>query len=290
MENSIDSYLQPIHVIAAPRTGSTFIWQCVVTFITNNTLRPDIVAAGDTDNLWNHMTSPLAEPIHGHKHNWLDCNEGLFQPVMQHKKTGQITTYNCWYDIVMTERNYIDSYLSHLRVVADCNNTFLETVNKEETLLSKIDFYRDELQYMEYLKQEYKGRILIFQYEKFINNYDYIFKRLELLCCNPTWPWKLILDDHIKTAIKSLTDRASNVKIQEEEVKKSFDHPFRLHKRHIWSNKIDYSKDILTEKNYNRLLEEFAPEKITPSQNVTKEYLRNCDERGGAQTIFTPRG
>ena len=280
-----DTLLKPIHVIAAPRTGSTFIWQCLTTFIVNNCCRPDVLAAGDQMKFWTHMVYPLSEPIHGHKHNWLDNDEGRYYAKMQKNgPTDPVVEQEYWSDIIMTERNYIDSYLSHLRIVADCNDTFLKTVNNKKILRSKIDFYRDELQYMEYLKQNYKGNIITLQYEKFVDNYDYIFKKFESFCSKLTWPWQLMLNDHIKAAIKCKTTRSDNVKIQDETAK-SFSNTHRLHKRHIWSKKINYSKDILTEENYNYLLEEFSSDKIIPKQNISNEYKQNCKDRGGFKTV-----
>ena len=286
-----DTLLKPIHVIAAPRTGSTFIWQCLTTFIVNNCCREDVLAAGDENKFWAHMVRPLREPIHGHKHNWLDSDEGrYFAQIQKGGPAGPIDEHEYWCDIIMTERNYIDSYLSHLRIEASCNDTFLKTVNDKKILRSKIDFYRDELQYMEYLKQNYKGNIVLLQYEKFVDNYDYIFKKFEeSFCIKPTWPWKLILNDHIKAGIKTKTARSDSVKIQDE-AEKSFSNPHRLHKRHIWSKKINYGRDILTKENYNYLLEEFSSDNIIPKRNVSNEYKQNCEDRGGLKTITSHVG
>tara|TARA_R100001594_G_C3972874_1_gene248222 strand:- start:410 stop:865 length:456 start_codon:yes stop_codon:yes gene_type:complete len=143
---------------------------------------------------------------------------------------------------------------------------------------------------MEYLKQNYKGNIVLLQYEKFVDNYDYIFKKFEeSFCIKPTWPWKLILNDHIKAGIKTKTARSDSVKIQDE-AEKSFSNPHRLHKRHIWSKKINYGKDILTKENYNYLLEEFSSDNIIPKRNVSNEYKQNCEDRGGLKTITSHVG
>tara|TARA_R100000315_G_scaffold44594_1_gene19995 strand:- start:289 stop:1176 length:888 start_codon:yes stop_codon:yes gene_type:complete len=280
-------YLTPIGVVSAPRTGSTLIWQCVFTMIAG-TCRFYNDSSGNPDmKFFNHITGGkwgIPDLLHGHKNNWLDVNEGKFELTWL-TPTGEEVSETCWWDIVITERNFIDSYLSLIRVGLNNNDTFLKLINKEETLLSRVDEYRDQLQYIEYLKAEYKGRILTLQYEKFANNYDYIFEKFQSFFIRDTFPWKLVLNDKIKNLMIEGTKRERNIKVQETVEKDFGGNTSGLHKRHIWSNKINYSKDILTEKNYNRLLEEFAPEKIIPARNVTDEYLQNVEDRGGKEIV-----
>lgn len=278
-------YLTPIGVVAAPRTGSTFIWQCVFTMVAGTCRLNGDSPSNPNKKLFSYLTGGCPDLLHGHKNNWLDVNEGYFDAYLEHPP-GNMLRIPCWWDIVITERNIIDSYLSQLRVDLDSNDMFLKSVNKEKILLSRVDYYRDQLQYIEYLKTKYKGRILTLQYEKFVNNYDYIFNKFESFFIRNTSPWKLILNKEIKDIIIKGTKREKNIKVQETVEKSYGGNSHGLHQRHIWSNKIDYSKDILTEKNYNRLLEEFAPDKIIPMRNVTDEYLQNRKDRGFAK----PRG
>lgn len=269
-------YICPVHVIAAPRTGSTFIWQCLTCFITCNANRPEVQELGQSATMYKYLAHLGAAgggtgnaPVHGHKEDWVDLNEGWFEA--KWKTPTGIDECDMWCDIIITERNHIDSYLSCLRIGADDNETFLESVNTEKTLLSEIDFFIDQLQYMEYLKQEYKGRVLVLEYEKFVDDYDYIFDKFESFLVRDTVPWKLILNDDMKSVIKTKTARNINIDVQTK-LEEDFSNSRLLHKRHIWSKKENYSKDILTDKNYNLLLEKFAHEKITPKRSELRYH------------------
>jgi hypothetical protein len=276
--------LKPTAVISAPRTGSTFIWQCLEWFFSCNCYQCDNIEAAEV--MFNHLTGGVGAVVHGHKNSFFDLNEGKYSIGFQHKGEKTHNSVELWWNVVITERNVIDSYLSDHRVNFNNNDEFLKSINKEDILFSRIDHYKDQLQYIEHLKETYKGRILTLQYEKFVNDYNYIFDKFESFFIFNSFPYKLTLPDNIKDIIMEQTTREKNIKAQEK-LKKSFGGNKRgLHKRHVWSTKVNYSKDILTEKNYNRLLEEFAPNKIIPSRNVEEGYLRNAKARGGKKNCY----
>ena len=139
--------------------------------------------------------------------------------------------------------------MSYVRFIINDNNLFQKEINDKDKLLSQIDFYIEQLQYIDYIKKNYSGRILTLQYEKFVNNYEYIFEKFESF-------FDIVLNDDIKTSIIKNSSREKNLKVQKESnTHNSIDKKILSH--HIWSNKINYSKDILTKENYEILLEKF---------------------------------
>ena len=225
--------LTPVAIVAAPRTGSTFIWQCATALLAKTNHIENF------NRRWLQSSSVDWEIPHCHKSDFVTIDEGYYELDLELQDgSGSIKKTHGYCDCIITERNVIDSYLSYVRFIINDNNLFQKEINDKDKLLSQIDFYIEQLQYIDYIKKNYTGRILTLQYEKFESFFD------------------IVLNDDIKTSIIKNSSREKNLKVQKESnTHNSIDKKILSH--HIWSNKINYSKDILTKENYEILLEKF---------------------------------
>ena len=106
--------------------------------------------------------------------------------------------------------------------------------------------FRKHLQDLEKVKKEYKGPILVLQYEQFVNDYDYIFSNFEEF-------FDIEISEETKTEIKNATNRSSN-KIIQENLKgvDAHDTKTHIHGGHIFTGEVGWSKKVLGEKNLAR--------------------------------------
>ena len=113
-----------------------------------------------------------------------------------------------------------------------------------------LDFQR-YLKDLEEVKLYYKGPILVLQYEKFWNNYDYIFCEFERFL-------KITLSTEVKNRIRNTTNRKTNMLIQNQ-MKSTYDHDEKthIHGNHISFANPGYSEKILNEKVLIKLKEIF---------------------------------
>jgi hypothetical protein len=160
---------------------------------------------------------------------------------------------------VITERNRVESFLSRERVVrfkdvsakeyADELNPYLDLyfLDPSSGLYGDTADYRLELYAIEYLKNYYKGKKLILQYEEFFNNYDYIFDKFESF-------FEFTIPVKTKDLIAAETNLVVNEKIQDR--LKDFDshcEESQIHGKHILSGEPDFYKNIISSENYSRL-------------------------------------
>ena len=201
-------------VFSAARTGSTLIWQCL---------------------------SKIFKTVHKH-------HDGKASPFFQRNLA-----------CVITERDRVEAFLSRGRVVrfkgiptteyvrnldADLD-TALSTASSG--VYNDVEDYKLELHTIEYLKNYYKGKKLILQYEEFFNNYDYIFDKFESF-------FEFTIPAETKYSIVADTSLAANEKIQDKF--KDFDSHCEkslIHGQHILSGEPDFYKNIISSDNYSRL-------------------------------------
>ena len=201
-------------VFSAARTGSTLIWQCL-------------------------------------------CR--LFKTVHKSQDSKASLLLQQKLPCVITERNRVESFLSRERVVRFKNvpakvyvdelNPYLNfnLLDQSSGLYGDTADYRLELYTIEYLKNYYKGKKLILQYEEFFNNYDYIFDQFESF-------FEFTIPVETKNLIVAETNLAVNEKIQDKF--KDFDSHCKeslIHGKHIISGEPDFYKSIISGENYSRL-------------------------------------
>tara|TARA_R110000824_G_scaffold72339_3_gene184648 strand:+ start:2852 stop:3553 length:702 start_codon:yes stop_codon:yes gene_type:complete len=201
-------------VFSAARTGSTLIWQCL-------------------------------------------CR--LFKTVHKSQDSKASLLLQQKLPCVITERNRVESFLSRERVVRfkDVSakeytgelNRYLDLyfLDPSSGLYGDTADYRLELYTIEYLKNYYKGKKLILQYEEFFNNYDYIFDQFESF-------FEFTIPVETKNLIAAETNLAANEKIQDKF--KDFDSHCKeslIHGKHIISGEPDFYKSIISSENYSRL-------------------------------------
>lgn len=206
---------QEVIVFSAARTGSTFIWQCLSQVFK----KVHKAHSGDASNLFQRQ---------------LPC--------------------------IITERNRVEAFLSRVRVLRFkqlSSEEFIDKLDKQLTLdfsapfrtgmHQDIDHYLLELHTVEYLKHCYPGKKLILQYEKFFNNYDYIFENIEAF-----------FDIRLPRELADQIVLTTNLGINEERQGqfKNFDShcdQSLIHGKHIISGEPDFYKNIIKAENYSRL-------------------------------------
>tara|TARA_R100000234_G_C4969011_1_gene165288 strand:- start:211 stop:894 length:684 start_codon:yes stop_codon:yes gene_type:complete len=211
-------------VYSIPRTGSTLIWQCLNNIYTK-------VLKSHKDQIWDYSS--------GFK--------------MHIQKPKIILDYSC--PCIISERDNVDTFLSWYKFINNFNlelfkekcahDNFLDVARK-----TILDFQR-YLKDLEEVKLYYKGPILVLQYEKFWNNYDYIFCEFERFL-------KITLSTEVKNRIRNTTNRKTNMLIQNQ-MKSTYDHDEKthIHGNHISFANPGYSEKILNEKVLIKLKEIF---------------------------------
>jgi hypothetical protein len=201
-------------VFSAARTGSTLIWQCL---------------------------SKIFKTVHKR-------HDGTASPFFKRRVP-----------CVITERNRVESFLSRGRVLRFKNVSSKEFIGALDADLTKafelsysgvhedVKHYQLELNTIEYLKNYYKGKKLILQYEEFFNNYDYIFDQFESF-------FEFTIPVKTKDLIVAETNLSVNEKIQDK-FKDFGSHceESQIHGKHILSGGPDFYKSIISGENYSRL-------------------------------------
>jgi len=161
---------QQIMVYSVPRTGSTLIWQC--------------------------LTKIFTKVLKAHRYRVWDYTGGIRISTEKH---GAVLDYS--YPCVITERDLMDSFFSQWRNgdgdsraffhkwlrIASQGDVFdikkFKEVCDAQIPLSLIRktmvTFRRHLEDLEKVKKEYIGPMLVLQYERFWDNYDYIFTQFE---------------------------------------------------------------------------------------------------------------
>lgn len=153
------------------------------------------------------------------------------------------------YDCVVTLRNVVDAYLSRLRTVY-CGgdpDLFMKRIKDVSFLFSDMQSYRDELISVKKVFDDYKGRVLALSYEKFINNHDFVIDCFESF-------FGIEVSEKERSRIKQKCSKKENLKKQDQ--LKNFsdvDPESNIHGFHIWSEKEDYSKELIDPIHYDSI-------------------------------------
>jgi hypothetical protein len=265
---------QQIMLYSVPRTGSTLIWQCLTKIFTR-------VPKAHRDQMWQPaggdtwistrkkgvvlnyscpcvitergMMDTFLSQWRNHNpqteafmHEWLCAaygdNDGLGEPLDVKYPLKQ---YSGW-----TRKN--DGLQGHLfdaeKFKKACDNrTEICYVRHNFDPLRRIAcVFRKHLEHLEKVKAEYKGPMLILQYEQFWNNYDYIFSEFEKF-------FDIIISEETKTEIKNTTSRDSNRVAQEKLRGFRQMNSTQIHGGHIFLAEPGYSNKVLGEKNLRRI-------------------------------------
>tara|TARA_R100000008_G_scaffold82547_1_gene66932 strand:- start:1224 stop:1925 length:702 start_codon:yes stop_codon:yes gene_type:complete len=163
---------------------------------------------------------------------------------------------------VVPERDPVDSYISLLR----CNFTgsekdFLKMINGEVTPETQaandkaqrwLNTLMNQLNYVEWLKQNYVGKLLVLDYEKFFFSYSYIYNEFEKF-------FNIEIPVETRIFLEHETNRDTNTKIQK--TLKDFseeDEDSLIHGNHIWKGYPGFAKDLLQSSHYDHLKNIFA--------------------------------
>ena len=151
-------------------------------------------------------------------------------------------------DCVIVERDPVPSFFSYVRceVFKGDPKEFLNSIGKtniDEYLMR----YRALLYCVAYVKKNYKGRILLLDYNKFNNNYEYLFTQFENF-------FNISIGESDREKIIKKTNRDCNAKIQSNLTDfESWDSDSQIHGHHIASDsEEDYNfLGLETEKKLN---------------------------------------
>jgi len=227
----------PVVCFGAPRTGTTLIWQC---------LRHIFVKVAKAH--WPEMMFNQAATV---------SINGVNQQVEAPRGFEAVPTY-----CVVPERDPVDSYISLLR----CNFTgsekdFLKMINGEVTPETQaandkaqrwLNTLMNQLNYVEWLKQNYVGKLLVLDYEKFFFSYSYIYNEFEKF-------FNIEIPVETRIFLEHETNRDTNTKIQK--TLKDFseeDEDSLIHGNHIWKGYPGFAKDLLQSSHYDHLKNIFA--------------------------------
>ena len=147
---------KPPIVFGVPRSGSTLIFNII------NVLFKDV---GGVDSQIHHL--PIPSPIAEDKYL-----------ASQH-----LDKLSCENKIIATYRDFRNCLVSAMKL----NDTKIKNELTFDSVKMKNKYFlnisnrklRTSLSHLEKLKQLPKGRVLFLQYEKFFNNFNYIFEKLE---------------------------------------------------------------------------------------------------------------
>ena len=180
------------------------------------------------------------------------CLKCIFTNVLKAHRQEMLheySSYNC--PCVVTSRDPVEGFLSRVRVVNynGDNQLFIDNVNDILSKLpSAIARYAQEVSYVESVADYYKGPVLKLEYEKFVDDYDYIFCQFENF-------FKIKLTEEEEAKIIEKTCKKTNIKIQSKlEHFGQVDQETWVHGGHIWGK--DY-KSLLSENNLRNLENKF---------------------------------
>ena len=154
------------------------------------------------------------------------------------------------------------AFLSKLRVDASLNGStlrdFLVHVKEEtekyigtaadlEKFLPYLNSYLNELTNVQHIKDNYKGEILVLDYNNFFNNYDYIFEKFENF-------FEIQIPTEVKDRIVEKTNLSANEKIQSQfKDFNSYCENSHIHGDHILSGEPDFYKSIVGAISHSKL-------------------------------------
>lgn len=268
---------QQIMVYSAPRTGSTLIFQCLKKIFTK-------VSKSHKDRLWNwsgdhqeqiQTTTKKKDPIFDYScpcvitergmmdtflsqwrnynprtetfmHEWLCAaygdHDGLGEPLDVKYPLKQ---YSGW----TRKNNELQEHLfdvEKFKKACDTRTEICYVRHNFDPLRRIACAFRKHLENLKKVKAEYKGPMLVLQYEQFWNDYDYIFSEFEKF-------FNITVSGETKTEIKNTTSRESNRAAQEKLRGFGQVNSTQIHGGHIFLAEPGYSNKVLGEKNLRRI-------------------------------------
>jgi hypothetical protein len=187
----VNSLNKKILVYSAGRTGSTLVWQCL---------------------------------------------RELFSEVKKIHPREMVDFLSDSIDCVIVERDPVPSFLSYVRCEAFKGDVkeFLKAIDNMDLdpawWAETLTRYRALLYCVAYVKKNYKGRILLLDYNKFNNNYEYLFTQFENF-------FNISIGESDREKIIKKTNRDHNAKIQSNLTDfESWDSDSQIHGHHIASD------------------------------------------------------
>jgi len=174
------------------------------------------------------------------------CLKETFDNVIKiHPKEMRESFINSNADCVITQRDPIESYLSFVRctVLKGDPHTFKEKINEKSYLLSAAINYKNDLDYVNKVKKEYSGRILVLDYAEFNKSYNYIFSKFENF-------FNIEIEESKRQSIIKKTSKSTNKNIQSQlkDFHDSDPNSF-IHGFHILSDSDTYYSEMITNDN-----------------------------------------
>ncbi len=180
------------------------------------------------------------------------CLRELFSEVKKIHPREMVDYLSDSIDCIIVERDPVPSFLSYVRCEA-FKGDLKEFLNAIANINLDIYLtrYRALLYCVEYVKKNYKGRILLLDYNKFNNNYEYLFTQFENF-------FNISIGESDREKIIKKTNRVHNAKIQSNLTDfESCDSESHIHGHHIASNsEEDYNfLGLETQKKLNEFFE-----------------------------------
>lgn len=154
------------------------------------------------------------------------------------------------YDIIVSIRHPIDSFISYIRVTE-----FPDKVNNiiiNRNLIDKyITYYTSEHEQLMNIIKNYNNQLLILKYEKFYNNFNYIFNNLKSHL-------HIIISEEKEDEIKNTCSIIASKEIQSKlQTFKKYDKSSHIHGNHILNPKPLQSSSMISEENKKYLEKSF---------------------------------
>jgi len=269
---------QQIMVYSVPRTGSTLIWQClkkifkqvlkahkgyiwdrssavkIVTAKHEAVLDyscPCVITERDTMDTFLSQWRNSSWQMQARFDKWISLTYGdepLLRPLSSRwrekkfrgwtRKNDESQVFNIEKFKEVCDAKTETSYKRHqFKPVA--NKTF-------KSIRQVMVTFRKQLASLEKVKKEYAGPTLVLQYERFWDDYEYIFSEFEKF-------FDITISEEIKTEIKNTTSRKANTIAQEQLKGFSQVNSHQIHGGHIFLAEPGYSNKVLGEKNIRRI-------------------------------------
>tara|TARA_R110000824_G_C15075400_1_gene663807 strand:- start:105 stop:980 length:876 start_codon:yes stop_codon:yes gene_type:complete len=270
---------QQIMVYSVPRTGSTLIWQCLAKIFTQvlkahrnrvwdysihngKELRistrkkgaaldyscPCVITERDLMDTFLSQWRNDNPQMEAFFHDWLRTAYGDSTPRTVRypiKEYGGWTHKNDESQVLDMEKfkEACDSQTEKSYVHGQFKPGPLAIRSVREIALT----FRKHLEDLEKVKKEYGGPTLVLEYEKFVDDYDYIFSNFEEF-------FDIEISEETKTEIKDATNRSTNKTVQEQlKGVQAHDTETHIHGGHIFTGEVGWSRKVLGEKNLARM-------------------------------------
>jgi len=158
-------------------------------------------------------------------------------------------------NVISSYRDFRDSILSswRTRVEFDTVEDLQQCTFDDPLLKADIKLWEDHvIPILNKYRDHFGDNILLLQYEKFVNDFDYIFDRLE--------PFLGIdIPNSTRNEIKETCSIDAMRKVQRRfSTNEKYDYKTQIHGYHIFTGKPGTWKDLLVERDHDKLTKRFA--------------------------------